>query len=98
MFSRKRSAQVIAAAVLAVSLAACSQGTGTPAPAAFEGIGAGKYTTLGSDFDGANADGKAYRAKFTGKYEHRVFAGVGHDVPQEASAAFTQAVVDAGHL
>ncbi|WP_227982796.1 alpha/beta fold hydrolase [Nocardia spumae] len=54
--------------------------------------------TIGSDFDGANADGKAYRAKFTGAYDHRVFAGVGHDVPQEAPAAFAQAVVDADHL
>ncbi|AHH17413.1 alpha/beta hydrolase family protein [Nocardia nova SH22a] len=54
--------------------------------------------TIGSDFDGANADGKAYRAKFTGKYEHRVFAGVGHDVPQEAPTAFAQAVIDADHL
>ena len=28
-------------------------------------------------------NGAAYRAKFTGKYEHRVFP-VGHNVPQEA--------------
>ncbi|PSR66582.1 alpha/beta hydrolase [Nocardia sp. MDA0666] len=54
--------------------------------------------TIGSDFDGANADGKSYRAKFTGKYEHRTLPGVGHDVPQEAPAAFAQAVIDADHL
>jgi pimeloyl-ACP methyl ester carboxylesterase len=42
-------------------------------------------------------NGAAYRDKFTGPYDHRVFA-VGHDVPQEAPQAFAQAVVDAGHL
>jgi pimeloyl-ACP methyl ester carboxylesterase len=38
-------------------------------------------------------DGAAYRDKFTGKYEHRVLP-VGHNVPQEAPAAFAQAVID----
>ncbi|WP_214317787.1 alpha/beta fold hydrolase [Nonomuraea sediminis] len=42
-------------------------------------------------------NGSAYRAKFTGKYEHRVF-DVGHNVPQEAPQAFAQAVIDANHL
>jgi pimeloyl-ACP methyl ester carboxylesterase len=42
-------------------------------------------------------NGSAYRGKFTGPYDHRVFA-VGHDVPQEAPQAFAQAVVDAAHL
>jgi pimeloyl-ACP methyl ester carboxylesterase len=42
-------------------------------------------------------DGAAYRDKFTGKYEHRVFP-VGHNVPQEAPAAFAQAVVDVDGL
>jgi pimeloyl-ACP methyl ester carboxylesterase len=42
-------------------------------------------------------NGSAYRDKFTGKYEHRVFA-VGHNVPQEAPQAFAQAVIDADHL
>ncbi|GAA1560812.1 alpha/beta hydrolase [Kribbella lupini] len=54
--------------------------------------------TIGSDFDGAAADGKGYRDKFTGKYEHRVFAGIGHNVPQEAPKAFAQAVIDADNL
>jgi pimeloyl-ACP methyl ester carboxylesterase len=54
--------------------------------------------TIGSDFDGANADGKAFRGKFGGRYEHRVFAGIGHDVPQEAPEAFAQAVIDASKL
>ncbi|GAB2609790.1 alpha/beta fold hydrolase [Kribbella endophytica] len=54
--------------------------------------------TIGSDFDGAAADGKGYRDKFTGKYEHRVFDGIGHNVPQEAPRAFAQAVIDADNL
>lgn len=50
--------------------------------------------TIASDFDGAAADGAAYRSKFTGKYDHRVLTGVGHNVPQEAPQAFAQAVMD----
>jgi pimeloyl-ACP methyl ester carboxylesterase len=42
-------------------------------------------------------NGAAYRDKFTGKYEHRVFP-VGHNVPQEAPQAFAQAVIDVDHL
>ncbi|MGW1001897.1 alpha/beta fold hydrolase [Streptomyces sp. NPDC002520] len=43
-------------------------------------------------------DGSTYRAMFTGEYEHRTLAGVGHNVPQEAPAAFAQAVVDVERL
>jgi len=50
--------------------------------------------TIGSDFDGAAADGASYAKKFSGKYSHRILAGIGHDVPQEAPEAFAQAVVD----
>jgi pimeloyl-ACP methyl ester carboxylesterase len=50
--------------------------------------------TIGSDFDGAAADGKAYRNKFTGSYEHRILPGIGHNVPQEAPAAFANAIID----
>ncbi|WP_037311744.1 alpha/beta fold hydrolase [Amycolatopsis orientalis] len=50
--------------------------------------------TIGSDFDGPNADGKAYRSKFSGKYEHRVLNGIGHNVPQEAPEEFAKAVID----
>jgi pimeloyl-ACP methyl ester carboxylesterase len=35
-----------------------------------------------------------YRAKFTGEYAHRTLNGIGHNVPQEAPEAFTQAVID----
>jgi pimeloyl-ACP methyl ester carboxylesterase len=54
--------------------------------------------TIASDFDGAAANGAGYRAKFTGKYQHRVFDGIGHNVPQEAPEAFARAVIDADHL
>jgi pimeloyl-ACP methyl ester carboxylesterase len=49
--------------------------------------------TIASDFDGPAADGASYRNKFTGKYSHRVLKGVGHNVPQEAPAAFADAIV-----
>ncbi|MGW2035332.1 alpha/beta fold hydrolase [Streptomyces spinosus] len=43
-------------------------------------------------------DGTAYRSHFTGKYEHRTIANIGHNLPQEAPTTFAQAVVDADHL
>lgn len=49
--------------------------------------------TIASDFDGANASGASYRSKFTGSYSHRILAGIGHDVPQEAPEAFADAIV-----
>lgn len=42
----------------------------------------------------APGGGASYRDRFTGAYEHRTLAGVGHNVPQEAPTAFAQAVVD----
>jgi pimeloyl-ACP methyl ester carboxylesterase len=55
--------------------------------------------TIASDFDGAAADGAAYRRKYTGAYAHRVLTGIGHNVPQEAPDAFAKAIVDAnGYL
>ena len=54
--------------------------------------------TIGSDFDGATADGQRYANKFAGKYAHRVLRGIGHNVPQEAPQDFAQAVIDADHL
>jgi pimeloyl-ACP methyl ester carboxylesterase len=54
--------------------------------------------TIGSDFDGAAAGGKAYRSKFTGKYEHRTFDGIGHNVPQEAPQPFAKAIMDVDRL
>jgi pimeloyl-ACP methyl ester carboxylesterase len=56
--------------------------------------------TLEGDANGApHADASAYAGKFSGKYAHRVIGGgIGHNLPQEAPRAFTQAVVDAGQL
>ncbi|MFG2356867.1 alpha/beta fold hydrolase [Streptomyces sp. NPDC048521] len=43
-------------------------------------------------------DGAAYRDHFTGRYEHRTIANIGHNLPQEAPTIFAQAVVDADRL
>jgi pimeloyl-ACP methyl ester carboxylesterase len=48
--------------------------------------------TIGSDFDGPNKDGAAYRKMFTGPYAHRVLDGIGHNVPQEAPRQFADAI------
>ncbi|MGW2311300.1 alpha/beta fold hydrolase [Actinomadura luteofluorescens] len=40
----------------------------------------------------------SYRDRFTGAYEYRLLKGIGHNVPQEAPAAFAQAVTDADHF
>ena len=50
--------------------------------------------TIGSDFDGAAADGNAYADRFVGKHQHRVLNGIGHNVPQEAPRDFAQAIID----
>ena len=56
--------------------------------------------TLEGDANGApHPPAAAYRKDFTGKYEYRlVSGGIGHNLPQEAPQAFTQAVIDAGRL
>jgi pimeloyl-ACP methyl ester carboxylesterase len=54
--------------------------------------------TVGSDFDGAAADGVAYAKRFSGPYEHRTLPGIGHNVPQEDPRSFTQAIIDADRL
>jgi hypothetical protein len=52
------------------------------------------------DANGApHLDPPAYRAKFTGKYEHRtITGGVGHNLPQESPLTFAQAVIDVAQL
>jgi hypothetical protein len=36
-----------------------------------------------------------YRARFTGRYEHRTIrGGIGHNLPQEAPQDFAEAVID----
>ena len=54
--------------------------------------------TMEADANGApHPEPAAYRAKFTGKYEHRLIGGgIGHNLPQEAPAEFARAVIDVG--
>jgi len=54
--------------------------------------------TISSDFDGPAKDGHGYRGQYTGPYEHRILDGIGHNVPQEAPADFTAAVVDVSRM
>jgi pimeloyl-ACP methyl ester carboxylesterase len=53
--------------------------------------------TMEGDANGApHPPPEAYRARFTGKYEHRtITGGIGHNLPQEAPHEFAQAVIDA---
>jgi len=52
--------------------------------------------TLEGDANGApHPEPSAYATKFSGPYSHRTIeGGVGHNLPQEAPEAFTQAVLD----
>jgi pimeloyl-ACP methyl ester carboxylesterase len=52
--------------------------------------------TLEGDANGApHPEAGAYAARFSGKYSHRLIkGGVGHNLPQEAPAAFAKAIVD----
>ena len=52
--------------------------------------------TLEGDANGApHPEPASYAEKFTGKYAHRLIAGgVGHNLPQEAPRAFTEAAVE----
>jgi pimeloyl-ACP methyl ester carboxylesterase len=56
--------------------------------------------TLEGDANGApHPPPAAYAPKFSGPYVHRLITGgVGHNLPQEAPAAFAQAVLDVGKL
>ena len=56
--------------------------------------------TLEGDANGApHPDPGAYAKKFTGRYAHRLITGgVGHNLPQEAPKAFTDAIIDVDRL
>lgn len=56
--------------------------------------------TLEGDANGApHPAPESYAKRFTGKYAHRLLTGgIGHNPPQEAPAAFAQAIVDADRL
>lgn len=55
---------------------------------------------LEGDANGApHPDPSVYAGKFTGKYvHHTIKGGIGHNLPQEAPAAFADAIIEAGHL
>jgi pimeloyl-ACP methyl ester carboxylesterase len=52
--------------------------------------------TLDGDADGVApaSDGMAYASKFSGRRTHRIVAGAGHNLPQEAPRAFVDAVIE----
>ena len=50
--------------------------------------------TIGSDFDGKASNGNSYRDQFTGKYSHKIFNEIGHNVPQEAPVKFADAIME----
>ena len=52
--------------------------------------------TLEGDANGApHPDSSVYAKKFSGKYAHRIInGGVGHNLPQEAPKAFTDAIIE----
>lgn len=56
--------------------------------------------TLEGDANGApHPQPEAYAKKFTGPYQFRLISGgIGHNLPEEAPAAFAQAIVDVDHL
>jgi pimeloyl-ACP methyl ester carboxylesterase len=56
--------------------------------------------TMEGDANGApHPDPTSYARKFSGRYEHRTIkGGIGHNLPQEAPQAFTQAVLDVDRL
>jgi pimeloyl-ACP methyl ester carboxylesterase len=67
--------------------------------AAFPSIGVPTITIEGDANGAPHPEPAAYRKRFTGKYEHRLFeGGIGHNPPQEAPQRFARAVIDAGRL
>jgi pimeloyl-ACP methyl ester carboxylesterase len=56
--------------------------------------------TMEGDANGApHPDPSSYAKKFLGRYAHRLIkGGVGHNVPQEAPAAFAEAITDAAEV
>lgn len=56
--------------------------------------------TLEGDANGApHPDPSAYAGKFKGKHvHHTITGGIGHNLPQEAPAAFANAIVEAERL
>ena len=51
--------------------------------------------TIDGDADGVNPGTAHHANKFVGPYEHRIFAGAGHNLPQERPQEWARAVIDA---
>ena len=51
--------------------------------------------TIDGDADGVNPGTSDHAKKFTGRHEHRIFKGAGHNLPQERPEEWAQAVIDA---
>jgi len=56
--------------------------------------------TLEGDANGApHPEPGSYASRFSGKYKHQTLTGgIGHNLPQEAPAAFAQAVIDVNRI
>jgi pimeloyl-ACP methyl ester carboxylesterase len=51
--------------------------------------------TIEGDANGApHPDAAAYAGKFTGRYAHKVFKGIGHNPPQESPKEFANAIIE----
>jgi pimeloyl-ACP methyl ester carboxylesterase len=51
--------------------------------------------TIDGDADGVIPGTARHAKKFTGPHEHRVFAGAGHNLPQERPEEWARAVIEA---
>lgn len=54
--------------------------------------------TVDGDADGVSTGTAHHASKFTGPHEHRVFAGAGHNLPQERPEDWARAILDARAL
>lgn len=54
--------------------------------------------TIDGDADGVNNGTGHHARKFTGPHEHRIFANIGHNLPQEQPIGWVTAVLDARRL
>ncbi|SED00421.1 alpha/beta fold hydrolase [Bradyrhizobium erythrophlei] len=67
--------------------------------ASFPNIGVPSITLEGDANGAPHPEPSVYAKKFSGKYQHRTLTGgIGHNLPQEAPLAFSQAVIDADNL
>lgn len=67
--------------------------------AQFPAIGVPTITIEGDANGAPHPPPEAYRKRYTGQYEHRLFTGgIGHNPPHEDPQAFAQAVIDADRM